>query len=375
MSRSFHAEAAHTLATPGTGDELTAGRADTLPTQSAACGQRTVATPATSSELTADVAAGRNCPLHYRYPPESLDRPADLFADTVYVIGGLYGNGPALAAVMALAEREPVAPRLVFNGDFNWFDIDPPCFLQINQTVLRHVALRGNVETEIAGDNPDAGCGCAYPETVSNAEVEYSNRIIERLRQTARGFPGVRERLAQLPMQLVAEVGGLRIGIVHGDAESLAGWDFAHETLSGALRAGRIAEWFARANVRVFACSHTCLPAFREFGLPAGTSAVINNGAAGMPNFIGTRHGVITRLALTSAPAGSALYGSRIDGVFVDALRLDYDHASWVQQFLADWPEGSPGYASYFQRIVSGPAFTPAQALGKVQQPGRACSD
>ena len=32
---------------------------------------------------------GRNCPLHYRYAPESLNRPADFIADTLYVIGGL----------------------------------------------------------------------------------------------------------------------------------------------------------------------------------------------------------------------------------------------------------------------------------------------
>ena len=35
---------------------------------------------------------GRSCPLHYRYAPQSLRRPPEIAADTLYVIGGLYGN-------------------------------------------------------------------------------------------------------------------------------------------------------------------------------------------------------------------------------------------------------------------------------------------
>lgn len=319
--------------------------------------------------------AGRNCPLHYRYPPAALAVPAAIAADTLYVVGGLYGNRPALEALFRLAALERETPAIVFNGDFNWFDIDPTSFLQINQTVLRHTALRGNVETELTDDASDAGCGCAYPESVSDAEVAYSNQIIARLQATARTFPALRERVAGLPMHLTAEVGGVRVGIVHGDAESLAGWGFAHDALGGPGNDVRLAHWFAVANVRMFASSHTCLPALREFDLPDGKSLVINNGAAGMPNFSGTRFGVVTRIGCSPAPAGLALYGSRVDGVHVDALRLECDHAGWVQQFLANWPEGSPAHASYFRRIMSGPAFSPEQALGATEPERRASGD
>ena len=44
---------------------------------------------------------------------------------------------------------EPGA-KLVFNGDFNWFNADAMAFEGINRVVLQHVALRGNVETELA---------------------------------------------------------------------------------------------------------------------------------------------------------------------------------------------------------------------------------
>ena len=49
---------------------------------------------------------GRSCPVEYRYDPASLNRPADFSADTLYVIGGLYGNRPALQAIEALAAAE-----------------------------------------------------------------------------------------------------------------------------------------------------------------------------------------------------------------------------------------------------------------------------
>ena len=106
---------------------------------------------------------GRSCPLHYRYPASIFERAADVGAETIYVIGGLYGNMPALKAILDLAAAEPVAPTLIFNGDFNWFNVDAESFTTINREVLRHVALRGNVETGLAADN-DAGCGCAYPD-------------------------------------------------------------------------------------------------------------------------------------------------------------------------------------------------------------------
>src|SRR5258705_1240918 len=172
---------------------------------------------------------GGPCPRQSRSPPAVFARAADLEAQSLYIVGGLYGNPFALEAVLAMARREGAA--LVFNGDFNWFNVDPAEFERVNRTVLEHAALRGNVETEIAGEDSGAGCGCAYPAWVGDAEVERSNEILRRLRGTASAYPELRKRLAVLPMHLVAEVGSLRIGIAHGDAESLAGWQFSQEAL------------------------------------------------------------------------------------------------------------------------------------------------
>ena len=69
-----------------------------------------------------DGAPGRTCPLNYLYSPRSLARAADLRSDTLYVVGGLYGNPLALDALPGLIAQESGPVSVVFNGDFHWFD-------------------------------------------------------------------------------------------------------------------------------------------------------------------------------------------------------------------------------------------------------------
>lgn len=306
-----------------------------------------------------DIRPGRTCPVSYRYAPRELDREPQVVAETVYVVGGLYGNVEALAAITALAAREAGPVTLVFNGDFHWFDVADADFAHVTDAVLAHAALRGNVETEIAGDDSGAGCGCAYPADVSDAEVSRSNEILERLRATASRAPALRARLGALPMHLTAQVGAARIGIVHGDAASLAGWGFAHDRLDDPAHRRWVESAFRDARVDVFASTHTCLPAFRRFD----GGVVANNGAAGMPNFAGSRCGLLTRISTRAFEGDARLYGLEVAGVIVDALRIAYDHGRWVERFTASWPEGSPAHASYFRRITAGTRFTLDDAL------------
>ncbi len=304
---------------------------------------------------------GRSCPLHYRYAPGDMVRAADFNADTLYVIGGLYGNAPALKAVLALAQRERTAVTLAFNGDFNWFNSDDAGFCAINNEVLRHRVLRGNVETEIASDDSDAGCGCAYPVHISDAEVERSNTIATTLRETARRHPALRAQLAALPMNLVAAVGGIRVAMVHGDLESLAGWSLAQEALAIEENINIVKKQIVTSKCRILASSHTCLPVALTLDTALGHSAIFNNGAAGMPNFRGEQFGMITRISVVPAPF-PALYGTRIDDLHADAIGVRYVHARWQHEFLANWPAGSAGHVSYHQRITHGPAYSMANA-------------
>lgn len=306
---------------------------------------------------------GRSCPVSYRYAPRAFDRAPEIVAETLYVVGGLYGNREALEAVLALAEREPGGATLVFNGDFHWFDVGGEDFGALDAAVARHAALRGNVETELAAEESGAGCGCAYPMDVSDAEVTRSNRILEMLRETARAEPAIRERLATLPMHLVARVGDARVGIVHGDAASLAGWGFAHDRLDDLAHRRWIEAAFRDARVDVFASTHTCLPALRRFAVDGDDRAVANNGAAGMPNFAGTRHGLLTRISTRPYEGSARAYGTRIAGVEVDAIRIEYDHARWLARFAASWREGSAAHDSYHRRLVEGPRHALAAAV------------
>jgi hypothetical protein len=305
---------------------------------------------------------GRSCPLHYRYSPHDLARTPDFHAETLYVIGGLYGNVPALEAVLALAAREPAPVILCFNGDFNWFNISDAGFRAINSGVLKHHALRGNVETEIAGDDESAGCGCGYPDWVSAGEVERSNAIIVKLRETAKRHPGLRAQLATLPMHLVAEVGGVRVAIVHGDLESLAGWSLSQEMLTFEESKNIVNKQIVMSKCRIVASSHTCLPVALALDTELGRCAVFNNGAAGMPNFHSTQFGVITRVAMAPCSAHPAIYGARIDGVHVDAIAVEYDKLRWQIEFLQSWPEGSAAHQSYHKRICNGPDYDMALA-------------
>lgn len=311
---------------------------------------------------------GRHCPLHYRTAPAALDREAEVTAETLYLIGGLYGNTAALDAVEQLAaeetERGLPAPTLVFNGDFNWFNAEPDTFRAINQRVLRHAALQGNVEAELASPDSDAGCGCAYPEWVDDATVARSNAIMERLQGTARLAPELVAAFAPLPRQLVAEVAGLRVGIIHGDPASVAGWGLAVENMpSPGETPPQIRDWFRAAAVDVFACTHTCLPFAQEFRVDDRERLVMNNGATGMPNFHGDRRGVITRISHVPCPEEYRLYGVRRGGVYCDAVALEWACAAWECWFGATWPPGSPAAVSYGPRLAGGPAHTLADAF------------
>ncbi len=337
------------------------------------------------------------CPPDYGYPPEVLNRPPELEAETLYVVGGLYGNPEALEAILARRAREERAGRpvtLLFNGDFHWFDVDPRAFRAIGETVLGHPALRGNVETELARAGGGLDCGCSYPDYVEPGVPERSNAIFARLAATAAAFPEQRARLAALPLHRVVAVGGRRIAILHGDAESLAGWRLAEEALralDGAAGADcadcadcaamsapqtpvpqtsleRIADWFRRARVDAFATTHTCLPFARDFRVEGQPRLIVNNGSAGMPNFRGRREGLLTRISARPEVPPDSLYGLAVSGVRYDALPVRYDGERWLRRFLADWPAGSPAHASYGRRIVEGPAYELGQAVrGGVQ--------
>jgi hypothetical protein len=301
--------------------------------------------------------AGRMCPADYRYAPDVFCRAPDFNTDILYVVGGLYGNVQALDALERLVTAEEGPFTIVFNGDFHWFDADPDWFAEIETRVGTLSALRGNVETETARtDDIGAGCGCAYPASVDDGLVQRSNAILRDLRAVAADDAAVPARLAALPMHYVVGMGDIRVGIVHGDAYSLAGWRFAQDALDTPDIGRQLAALKSASNIDIFASTHTCLAALRHFRTPHKALTIINNGAAGMPNFRNSRFGVVTRIATRPSPH-RPLYGLRHGDIHVDALPLAYDHEAFLSRFLRRWPPGSPAHTSYFRRIMQGPDY------------------
>jgi hypothetical protein len=326
---------------------------------------------------TRDLRPGRTCPADYQYPAGALLAADDGQAEVLYVAGGLYGNTEALEALRTRASREGGPVRVILAGDFHWFDVAPQEFRIIAQGVEALEAVAGNVERELAGDDSGAGCGCAYPTYVADAVVERSNAIIAQLQETARTFSAHRAWMSSLPAFRAVQVASERVLILHGDTRSLAGWSFAAEVMPEAPQTLRVrsniepaditrAEWitqeFRRLGAKVIACSHTCLPFARRVRSRDWDGLLINNGAAGMPNFRGSHCGIITRIAAYRAIPEGSLYGSQIGALRCDALALEYDPTRWWARFRRQWPQGSPADLNYAQRMLRGPEYDLAWA-------------
>ncbi|MDR1013623.1 MAG: hypothetical protein LBL86_01400 [Coriobacteriales bacterium] len=302
--------------------------------------------------------AGRVCPADYRIEADAFSGGPEPSCDTLFVVGGLYGNRFALDALDRLVAAETGTVHVVLNGDVHWFDRLPEDFSEIERRIARYQALVGNVEFELrrAGD-VGAGCGCAYPDSVSDAVVGRSNRIHATLAHMLAQSPRLKEPLQGRASTAVARVDGRRVAVTHGDERLVGGWGCSRDSLRDAVRQGELDTWMRVNGVAVLATTHTCAPA----AVTLGSGAVVNNGAAGMPNFRGTQYGLATRVG--AAPSPSALYRACVDGVSVEAVPLCYDHDAYLQWFDSRWPTRSPAAVSYRGRIEGGPADEVGNAL------------
>lgn len=300
--------------------------------------------------------AGRSCPIRYQYGAAKIAEVPATPCDVLYVVGGLYGNVFALEAIENLAAREAGKVRICFNGDFNWFNKSPEDFEHINQRVLNHDCILGNVEAELGEPLDVADCGCAYPENVDQGVVDRSNFIHTELKRCAQQQPELLGALLQKPFFARYSVGAVKVAVVHGDGDSLAGWRFDPAHLHRADEAPWRAALFEKAQVNVFASSHTCSAAFHHEPLPNGQTGLIsNNGAAGMASEPGSLNGLFTRISATRLNNTALVFQStQLNGVWVEQIRVQFDQAAWQQHFLSQWPEGTAAHTSYFKRISEG---------------------
>ena len=306
--------------------------------------------------------AGRIHPLSYTINLNDIKDTPMKIVETVYIIGGLYGNWAALSHILKYKLIEEIEMKsnvtLLFNGDFNWLNVTNETFELINQTVLQHIALKGNIESELAAPTPNVGCGCAYPDSVEDEIVDRSNSMIQRLQQISSHFPLITNQLLQLPSFINLKIGSIKVTALHGDPESIAGWGLGIDAMPPIGQTNsKISEWFNYTGTKVFACSHTCIPFMQNFN----QNLVVNNGAAGMPNFSDNLAGTITRISIhkTSLPI---LYGTKLSDCYIDALPIEWDY-HWNDWFIKHWPDGSTGNISYANRFNFGTHFKLKQAI------------
>ncbi|GMI40498.1 hypothetical protein TrCOL_g10995 [Triparma columacea] len=341
--------------------------------------------PLSSTLRLSSSASTPSCPLSYRSSPSkfgtipltNLKNP-----DLLYVVGGLYGNTNALSKIAHLASLESTPPTIIFNGDFNFFNVSPSSFHSINSAVLNgphHVATAGNVEREISSSSSYIGCGCSYPSFVGEAVVSRSDDIVSRLHETCRNSEH-HKALGELPPYLKTVVGGKTVGVLHGDFHSLAGWSFAAEAMTpvdddlhkalgvdGSFRVTsgeEVVEEFEEAGVDIVACTHTCLAFGQKFTSSKSNKdyVLFNSGSAGMSNFKSTTYGCITRISSPLSPLSPSveaevLYSTDLDGVNISALKVEFDNEGWREAFKTMWGEGSSARLSYWERIKEGVGF------------------
>ena len=303
------------------------------------------------------ILAGRTCPPDYGLPKELFEAAPCEHCNTLFVAGGLYGNLQAMEALMVLAQKEKDSV-VVMNGDIHWFDKTEQDFQKVEEVAQRYLPLIGNVEAELRReDDIGVGCGCAYPDCVSQDTVERSNIIHKELKQSISSRTEWKTLLAERASVAIIEVGKQKVAITHGDEQSLGGWQCSKESLSDPRRKTELARWMQHREIDVLATTHTCEPV----ALAWEHGAIINNGAAGMPNFQGDLFGLVTRISLS--PNEEAIYRGKVGELFVEALPLRYDHGAFLKWFDHLWPFGSPAAISYRERIIEGPEMKIKDAI------------
>lgn len=297
--------------------------------------------------------AGRVCPADYRLSDEIFRGKPEVSCDTLYVVGGLYGNQEALKALKERVEKEKDASgkkiKVVFNGDMHWFDKDAADFTKVEELTDQWIKMIGNVEAELRRpDDIGVGCGCAYPACVSQDSVDRSNIIHGKMKEMLKEHPELVARLKDRAAAKTVLVAGHKVGITHGDETMIGGWNCSWEELQKEERKKELDAWMEDHQVEVLATTHTCAPvaATMEYG------AVINNGATGMPNFEEEKAGLLTRIS--TEPCEDAIYRAVRNGLYIEAVPVRFDREAFLDWFDRVWPEGSEASVSYRSRIVDG---------------------
>lgn len=292
---------------------------------------------------------GRNCSLEYILQKDWTKKSKKLEEEVIYIVGGLYGNRYALEIINKMAQDENA--KVVFNGDMHWFDVEKEDFLKIEELSKNSIKLLGNVEFELLNNTSSLGCGCNYPEDVSDGVVERSNIIHNMMKENIKGDQILND-IKKRSKTLVLDFFDKKIAITHGDEKSMSGWGCSNDNLKLESRKQELDNWFKENDIDILATTHTCSPVIYD----NGRNIVINNGAAGMANIQDQTFGLFTRIARSKHE--KAIISQEIGELFVELVKVDFDIEKFKLWFGKIWRDDSPASISYKNRIINGTSLT-----------------
>lgn len=289
---------------------------------------------------------GRNCSFDYVLNKDWVKDISYIDNEAIYIVGGLYGNYYALEKIKEFASFEN-KPLIIFNGDIHWFDIIEEDFLKIENVIKDDIKLLGNVEYELIRKTNDLGCGCNYPESTSDGIVERSNIIHSLMKKNIKDI-NILNDISSRKKTLCINALGKKIAITHGDEKNMAGWQCSFENLHNIKRQEELESWLTENKIDMFVTTHTCLPVIKNFA----KSFIFNNGSSGMGNIKDSHYGLFVRIAKTSHK--EAIVSKKIDDVYIELVKIDYDLDKFVTWFDKVWEKDSPASISYKNRILNG---------------------
>ena len=217
----------------------------------------------------------------------------------IAVLGGVYANAEALAAVLADARRR-AAEAVFCLGDLGGFGPDPDrVFPLLHEHDVR--VVRGNYDEAVAAGAADCNCGYSDPRDNHYARLSYAYTLTHT-------SPANRAWLATLPPQRRVCIGPHRVVMCHGSPRRINEFLWESTTPDGLLR-----RFLAEHEADVLLCTHTGIKWHRV--LDGGAGHAVNVGAIGRPENDGTPR--VWYALLTATP-----------DLEVEFVPVTYDHDS-----------------------------------------------
>ena len=195
----------------------------------------------------------------------------------VLIFGGAYSNLAATTALRNEAEKLGIPPeRIICTGDLVAYCAEPELTVQLIRDWGVHVVM-GNCEKSLAERAVDCGCGFTAGNTCAALSVDWYQYADSKISAQDRVW------MSELPYQLVFELAGQKLTVIHGGVTQLNRFLFASSP-----EAEKQLELAALADdIRGVIAGHCGIP----FGQTVGGKVWLNAGAVGMPANDGTQDG------------------------------------------------------------------------------------